>query len=1102
MKKKLLLVSVPLLLSCLLLQNSFQVVAEDVPTPPSIPQNQAEERRYTTRLKVLTDGVENGAGGSLVAKDNKLSGGEGTTIELIPTANPGYRFVGYTSFRDDNGMSTDGLMPIENNRFDLSEKIGDVTVYAHFEAISLDESTYFSDDFSVWNPDMYTITGQNKALKLENSRLILSPSEMMTLTPKLGQEIAISETVGYQISLDLQQLAPIKPWNTMRIIFRKQVDDSYYALEVNGKKASIKKIRGMNAGIQDGDILGDSVQFELGGDLHQFVLTVTGNKVSIMDNGHPLLSYSSEDNFGESKPFVAFQMVSTGRTVSLDSFGVVKTQEKKKLKIVSRIDGVEDKAATAGIVSTSHNEVKVGDSLVIDVTEKYGYRFLAFKDATGNQIDLATYQIPASDTDELLIYAEFSKVSPAVTTVREYYVDSVSGSDTNDGSETDPYKTLKALHMKTLAPGDRILLKAGSVYNGLDAALMFKGSGLQEKPIYIGMYGEGAKPVLNGEGKVENLISLFNQEYITIENLELTNLSPEFSTSFELNGNDNKTKALRAINVSAKNFGIVHNITLRNLYIHDVNGKLNMKWNGGIFFDVKADLAGGELTGTPTKYDGILIENNLLERVDRSAMKLVSSDWSNQSAKNNPNRPLNWYPSTNVIVRNNRIDKTGGDAITVRDTDGALVEYNKVSDSRYQNTGYNAGIWPFQATNTVIQYNEVYRTRGVQDGQGLDNDHVSSNTVMQYNYSHDNEGGFMLVMNGFPHVSPTIRYNISQNDKDKAIEFARGTPAGVVFYNNTLYSEGKLTGRAGIIDMSNTKAGTGNRDAFFFNNIFYYPYNESFFVERSDAGQNIDKFHFYNNAYWGVTPPVQEKQAITGIAALTGVPAIPEETDSFSPRAGRYLGPELDRYRLDSEDINLIKSGVSLQEAIDYFYKELHITNQQPISEEQRLRMSPTELFDLANSVTSVDAIAQTYPPIATVTYTTDFFGTTLPASNLSLGAAQYRDGAVEEEDIAPIPAGTIGDERDKKTGEGAIGKQAGSNFGRDKGRRKGNKNLDFFSPIQTKSVSHLQQVKRQKILPLTGTQASLLPFSIGSFSVLFATFTLARQREKVKSRN
>ena len=241
----------------------------------------------------------------------------------------------------------------------------------------------------------------------------------------------------------------------------------------------------------------------------------------------------------------------------------------------------------------------------------------------------------------------------------------------------------------------------------------------------------------------------------------------------------------------------MHGIRITDLFIHDINGNLAAKWNGGIFFDIGAQVAEGELRGIPTKFHDVRIERNVLERVDRSGIKLVSSMWANQSLVNSPSVPLHWYPSTGVVIRDNQLRYMGGDAITVRDTDGTLIEYNLARHSRYQNTGYNAGIWPFEATNTVIQHNEVSHTHGVQDGQGLDADHVSSYTVMQYNYSHDNEGGFMLIINGFPHTAPTVRYNISQNDADKTFEFARGTAAGTMIHNNTISSDARLQGPRG-----------------------------------------------------------------------------------------------------------------------------------------------------------------------------------------------------------------------------------------------------------------------------------------------------------------
>src|SRR5215472_16367327 len=51
----------------------------------------------------------------------------------------------------------------------------------------------------------------------------------------------------------------------------------------------------------------------------------------------------------------------------------------------------------------------------------------------------------------------------------------------------------------------------------------------------------------------------------------------------------------------------------------------------------------------------------------------------------------------------------------------------------------------------VFQYNEAYLTRGTRDGEGFDSDYNSRNAIFQHNYSHDNEGGFMLICNDGHH---------------------------------------------------------------------------------------------------------------------------------------------------------------------------------------------------------------------------------------------------------------------------------------------------------------------------------------------------------------
>jgi hypothetical protein len=100
-----------------------------------------------------------------------------------------------------------------------------------------------------------------------------------------------------------------------------------------------------------------------------------------------------------------------------------------------------------------------------------------------------------------------------------------------------------------------------------------------------------------------------------------------------------------------------------------------------------------------------------------------------------------------VVVRGNSLYDIGGDGIVVVATDGAVVEDNVVAHANQRSEGYNVAIWAWSADNTLIQQNEAYGTKGQRDGEGFDSDWNSRNTMIQYNYSHDNDGGFLLICN-------------------------------------------------------------------------------------------------------------------------------------------------------------------------------------------------------------------------------------------------------------------------------------------------------------------------------------------------------------------
>jgi hypothetical protein len=195
-----------------------------------------------------------------------------------------------------------------------------------------------------------------------------------------------------------------------------------------------------------------------------------------------------------------------------------------------------------------------------------------------------------------------------------------------------------------------------------------------------------------------------------------------------------------------------------DLYIHDVNGTLERKENGGILFRTVGDK-------TPSRFDDLLIERNIVWRVDRSG--IVGQSTAFERAK--------WFPSLHVVIRDNYAEDIGGDGIVPWATDGALIEHNIVVHCNSRSRDYNAGIWPWSTDNSTFFLNEASFTHSTHDGEGFDSDYNSRNTHFIYNYSHDNEGGFMLICTpvkrnpseNIGNTGTVIWHNISHHDHNR-----------------------------------------------------------------------------------------------------------------------------------------------------------------------------------------------------------------------------------------------------------------------------------------------------------------------------------------------
>ncbi|MEA2708059.1 MAG: hypothetical protein QOF78_660, partial [Phycisphaerales bacterium] len=107
------------------------------------------------------------------------------------------------------------------------------------------------------------------------------------------------------------------------------------------------------------------------------------------------------------------------------------------------------------------------------------------------------------------------------------------------------------------------------------------------------------------------------------------------------------------------------------------------------------------------------------------------------------------------------------------------------------------GIWVAGSNRVTIQYNESYNnhTRTSTDGGGIDLDWDTNNSIVQYNYTHGNDGpGYLLCPAKKGGSNNVLRYNVSENDGRKngvgGIQLY-GNVTGAQIYNNVVYMSNK-----------------------------------------------------------------------------------------------------------------------------------------------------------------------------------------------------------------------------------------------------------------------------------------------------------------------
>jgi hypothetical protein len=498
-----------------------------------------------------------------------------------------------------------------------------------------------------------------------------------------------------------------------------------------------------------------------------------------------------------------------------------------------------------------------------------------------------TYYYRVYSVDKAFNYSSATITSGTTNTsviTIKYYIDAVAGNDNNNGSINTPWQNVSKLNLLSIAPGTEIYLKAGSIWTG--QRLKFQGSGTPVAPIKVDKYGIGTTPLLAGNGLTgEAVVYLYNQQYIEINNLEITNspngpLNSDFFVGLYATTGTNPNPLgadRRGVMVALDNYGTANHIYLKNLNIHHIKGQLGSgstsvngaipKRTGGIFFTV---LGNTEQTASRSRFNDVLINGCNINYCENTGLAF-DNEWNVYYPGGT--EYADWYARrySNVKVSNNNIHHIGKNAMIIRCTDETgLIEHNVCYETALGTTGNT--MFTARAKGTIFQYNEGYLNRGTTqnidpgtfDGSMYDPDFGSIGIIFQYSYSHDNSEGIYWGCNtsgsannatGVPNVQDTgcvLRYCISQNDKGRIIYFNYPS-AGNEIYNNVFYV------KSGLSPYIIAENDGSNHTYNFYNNIIY---NQSGSTDYSFGnGSGIQNRTILNNLFYGNHPNTEPADA-------------------------------------------------------------------------------------------------------------------------------------------------------------------------------------------------------------------------------------------------
>lgn len=480
-----------------------------------------------------------------------------------------------------------------------------------------------------------------------------------------------------------------------------------------------------------------------------------------------------------------------------------------------------------------------------------------------------------------------------------YYV-SPSGSDAQGVTGTSPsraWQTIAKVGRNTFAPGDVILLESGQTFAG---NFYFTYGGTATSPITIGTYdprnpGQGAAPPSVAAATIKPA-GTKNGFYAESGGFRLTNLAFDGTRANDVYGVSFYSRQTGG--------GRLPSVTVENIKVTN--------------FDVGVRVGSLNAVG----FDDVTIDN--VEANDN--LHCGIQVWGPSL---DPSTPT--YAHTDVRVTSCKAyDNAGNPTITTRHTgsgiylgsiDNGLVERCVAYRNGANNTADEGpvGIWTADSNRITIQHNESYENKSGSvtsfDGDGFDLDQNVTNSLVQYNYSHDNEGAGFLICAGRnaagvpqPNSANVVRYNISQNDA-RARNYGAISTYGYVsdlqIYGNTVFISSTVGSLPpGVVANEPVALKLVGRNHRIFNNIFVttggvtlvkYETNNADRNPYQAATPNVDpNIRLQGNSYWssgGAFRISWEQKTYGSLSSWLGVAATQERVGSTI--VGRSVDPLL-----------------------------------------------------------------------------------------------------------------------------------------------------------------------------------------------------------------